>query len=116
MNEKFLQQMKENLLTQKKELVSKSARVVDIDTDGDETDEIQANMILELAGQLSDRNLEKIGQIDEALKKISNKDYGLCEDCGEEISEKRLNINPYFLTCILCAEEREAEIRQKGRY
>jgi DnaK suppressor protein len=42
-----------------------------------------------------------------ALEKMDNNEYGLCDDCGDEIPEKRLSINPYFLTCVGCAEERE---------
>lgn len=89
---------------------------VDIDTSGDETDEIQGNMLLELVNQLSSRDNFKITRINDALQKIENNTYGLCEDCGENIPEKRLLANPHFLTCIFCAEDRELEDKQRKRF
>jgi DnaK suppressor protein len=113
----FVRKVKEQLLMQRKELTGKTIRnhgmdVVDID--GDETDEIQGTMLIELNNQLYTRNNSKLAQIDGALQRIDEKTYGLCEDCGEDILEKRLLINPYFLTCISCAEEREAENKKRG--
>lgn len=115
MNKVFFQEMKNNLLSQKKSIISKSTRNLEIDTDGDEIDEIQANVLLELANQLEGRDLVRLQQIDEALRKIENNSYGICQDCDEEIPEKRLLMNPYFTTCVLCSEAREIEQKQKGR-
>ena len=115
MNKVFLQKMKENLLSQKKGLANRSSQSVDIDTDGDETDEIQANMILEVVNQLSSRDNFRITRINDALKRIESKTYGICEDCGENIPEKRLTANPHFLTCVGCAEDRELEEKQRKR-
>src|ERR1700690_113882 len=114
----FLKKMKETLLIQKKEMVVKSTLDKDIDmvdTHGDETDKIQGNLLIELQNQLIIRNAEKLYKIDSALDKIDLKTYGLCEDCGESISEKRLLFNPHFLTCVSCAEERETEEKQRKR-
>jgi len=38
-----------------------------------------------------------------------NLNFGLCEDCDEEISEKRLNVNPLSLRCISCQRIFEEE-------
>lgn len=95
--------------------MKQTKRDVDIDTDGDETDEIQAGILIDINNQLTTRNSEKLVQIAEALHRVDNKTYGLCLDCGEMIPEKRLLINPYFQTCISCAEEREAEVKQRKR-
>lgn len=107
--------MQELLLAQKEELLGHARQEISIDTDGDETDEIQGNMLLEMSKQLSTRNSIKISQIDAALKRIEDGTYGLCQDCEEPILEKRLLSNPYFQTCISCAEEREAEEKQRKR-
>jgi len=115
MNKNFLKQMKETLLSEKKNITIRFSQPVDIDTEGDETDEIQANMILELANQLSFRDNNKITQINDALHKIEDNTYGLCEDCGDDIPEKRLMANPHFLTCVTCAEERELENKHRKR-
>jgi len=50
---------------------------------------------------------EDLQKIDEAIRKIDEGTYGLCEDCGEEISEERLKILPYAIYCIDCKESRE---------
>lgn len=116
MNKDFLCKMKDSLILQKKEILIKANRVPDIDAEGDETDEIQANLLAELVNQLTTRDIAKIHLIDDALHKIENNTYGLCEDCEDGIPEKRLSANPYFLTCVFCAEEREFEEKQKRRY
>lgn len=115
MNKAFLQRMKSILLSERDDLTKKTSREVDIDTDGDETDEIQANILIELNNQLSTRNAAKLVQIADALHRVDNKTYGLCLDCGEAIPEKRLLINPHFQTCISCAEERESQDKQRKR-
>lgn len=114
-SKKFFTKMKESLLLQKKEIASAVYQPRDIDTDGDETDSIQANMLIELGNQLNTRNSAKISQINGALQRIEDQTYGLCEECGEQIPEKRLLANPHFLTCVSCAEEREAEEKQRKR-
>jgi DnaK suppressor protein len=115
MNKVFLQKMKENLLSQKRDITLRSSQSTDIDTEGDETDEIQANMIMELVNRLSSRDNFRITRINDALQKIAANTYGLCEDCGENIPEKRLLANPHFLTCVACAEDRELEEKQRKR-
>ncbi len=46
-------------------------------------------------------------RIEQALTRISNDDFGYCEDCAEEISEKRLNVDPAALFCLKCANANE---------
>lgn len=43
-------------------------------------------------------------QIDAALDRIKNGQYGICVKCGEKIPEQRLAALPYITTCINCAE------------
>ena len=50
---------------------------------------------------------ENLLKIDEALRKLSEGTYGICEDCGEEISEQRLKILPFAIYCTDCQEKRE---------
>ncbi|MDO9575728.1 MAG: TraR/DksA C4-type zinc finger protein [bacterium] len=48
-----------------------------------------------------------LGKIDRALKKISNNEYGVCENCGKEIERERLKCIPYVEFCVKCEEERK---------
>jgi DnaK suppressor protein len=50
---------------------------------------------------------ENLLKIDEALRKLSEGTYGICEDCGEAISEQRLKILPFAIFCTDCQERRE---------
>lgn len=110
-----LKKIKEKLLLQQKELAIQPIKKPDIDTDGDEIDEIQGNMLIELHNQFIIRNGEKLIQIEDALKRVEDRSYGVCQDCEEDIPEKRLLINPYFLTCVACAEDREIDIKQRKK-
>ena len=46
-----------------------------------------------------------VSQINSALHRIETGDYGICTECGAEISEGRLEIVPYAALCIKCAEK-----------
>lgn len=106
----LLQQQKEEIM-----LFIKNHHV-EIDFDGDETDEIQAKILARSAAQILARNQEKLGKIESALKKIDGgHNFGQCEECGEDIAEKRLLINPGFNTCIGCAEDLEILRKNQGR-
>lgn len=48
--------------------------------------------------------LKRIGQ---ALGRIRDHEYGYCVECGEEIAENRLGIDPAASLCIRCASEQE---------
>jgi DnaK suppressor protein len=46
----------------------------------------------------------ELARIDAALSRIKDNDYGYCLNCGEEIAEKRLEIDPAATHCIKCAK------------
>ena len=112
----FIEQTKQSLLEQNTKLLNQIQQEVGVDIDGDETDEIQGNMLLEVTAKIYHRNNNKIKKIIDTLTKIDNGTYGICEDCEDEISEKRLSINPCFNTCVICAEIREKEESQRKRF
>ena len=53
------------------------------------------------------RNELELKRIDSALERIKTGDYGYCLRCDEEISEKRLEVNPTATLCIECASQKE---------
>jgi DnaK suppressor protein len=63
--------------------------------------------------RIADRDRALVGQIDEALRRIDDGLYGLCESCGETISERRLDVQPTATQCIDC--KTLAEEAQRGR-
>ena len=64
--------------------------------------------------RIRDRERKLIGKIKEALERIDNKTYGLCEECGEDISEARLKARPVTTLCIDCKKHQENEEKVKG--
>jgi DnaK suppressor protein len=115
LKKKFIVSMKEKLLLEKGILLKKLNSTSDIDSDGDDTDAIQAHILLDLQQRFAGMNNQKLSSIDEAIRKIDDNSYGVCTDCEEDISEKRLLANPYFITCISCAEAREVDEKQRKK-
>jgi len=109
MQKEFIEQIEKSLIAKRDEILQnlKSKSEHEIDLDGDETDIIQGNFIASIESQVSQMEQIKITQINNTILKIKNGEFGICEECGEEIGEKRLLVNPSFLTCISCAEKLE---------
>jgi DnaK suppressor protein len=53
------------------------------------------------------RSAMELQRIESALARIRSGDYGYCAECGEEIAERRLRIDPSALICIVCAQAAE---------
>jgi len=67
-----------------------------------------------ITSMLSERDRIKISQIDAALKRIGEVRYGLCETCGLEISEERLNAIPFTRLCRDCQHDQERAAKTRG--
>ncbi len=74
------------------------------------TAEVDQHFMLSLKER--ERNLLK--QIDDALARMTANQYGICEDCGEEIPLRRLQVRPMTTLCIACKtlQEEDEKIRQ----
>jgi DnaK suppressor protein len=64
--------------------------------------------------RIRDRERKLIGKIKEALERIDNGSYGICEICGEEISEARLKARPMTTLCIECKRKQETDEKMRG--
>ena len=60
-----------------------------------------------LQGDLEEHEWVKLKQVEVALKKVGDGEYGICEQCEQEILETRLEIMPYTEFCIQCLSEIE---------
>lgn len=67
------------------------------------TEESNANLTL----SIREREMQIVAEIDEALDRIENGFFGICEECEEEISEDRLKAAPETTLCIDCKKEQE---------
>jgi DnaK suppressor protein len=63
--------------------------------------------------RVKDRERKLALKVEEALKRIEDGTYGICEFCGEEISEKRLEARPVTTSCVECKREEEEQERQR---
>ncbi len=59
--------------------------------------------------RIRDRERRLILKIREAINRIENGTYGICEECGEDISKQRLKARPVTTLCIECKTVQEAE-------
>ena len=64
--------------------------------------------------RIRDRERKLIAKIKEALERIENGTYGICELCGEEISEARLKARPVTTLCIDCKTKQEVDEKVRG--
>ncbi|HKQ31719.1 MAG TPA: RNA polymerase-binding protein DksA [Thermodesulfobacteriota bacterium] len=72
----------------------------------------ESNSTIELRKR--DRERKLIQKIRKAIQKTEDGSYGVCEICGEEITEDRLEVRPETTLCIGCKEEQEEVERQFG--
>lgn len=49
----------------------------------------------------------ELSQINDAIERLDNGQYGICSSCGKKIDPKRLQVLPYAETCIHCAKQQE---------
>lgn len=61
--------------------------------------------------RIKDRERKLIMKVEEALDRIDNETFGICESCGKPISEKRLMARPVTTLCIECKTEKEDQER-----
>ena len=65
---------------------------------------------------LGDRDREKVQAIDEALGRVNDGGYGICESCEGEIAEARLQALPFTRLCVNCQADREREMKLNRRF
>jgi DnaK suppressor protein len=78
----------------------------------DEDAQALSEMLQVLASQRNRGQAELVGRIDRALRKLAQapEDFGLCEDCEEEIDARRLALMPYATRCPACQAKAEPRL------
>src|ERR1041385_7926877 len=115
----FLKQASEMLDEMKRQLMREMQGRVKEETDGskdegrDTYDLASDERDREINFILNDREREKLVAIDEALERIKDKSYGLCESCEGEIQLGRLKVLPFTRLCVKCQEENEKESKRQ---
>ena len=107
--------IKEMLLKKREDLVLEISRRSKASTEsaaqdiGDILDSVSEERTRELDMILTDREKRKLAQIDDAIDRIDENTYGLCEDCGVKIPKARLRVLPFAKYCVECQEKTERE-------
>lgn len=73
----------------------------------DEGDKASSETTQKLAYRIIERDRNLLKKIERALEKFEDNTYGICEECEEEISFKRLKVRPVTTLCIDCKEDEE---------
>src|SRR5512140_3675135 len=78
----------------------------------DEDAQALSEMMQVLASKRNEGQTALLRQIDHALTKLIDapEDFGLCEECEEEISPKRLSLVPYATLCVACQSKRDPKL------
>jgi DnaK suppressor protein len=79
-----------------------------IDSAMDSADQSALDMDQGIDYSLLEMKYEQYKDIADAFRKLQNNSYGQCEECGEEIDIKRLEVNPLARYCIACKTNKEA--------
>ena len=53
-------------------------------------------------------------KIKNALDRLDNGTFGICDECAEDISDKRLKARPVTTLCINCKKKQENQEKVKG--
>jgi len=115
----FLKQAADTLQETKKQLLREMQGRVKEETEGvkdegrDTYDLASDERDREINFILNDREREKLHAIDEALQRIKDKTYGICESCEGEIQLGRLKVLPFTRLCVKCQEETEKESKRQ---
>jgi DnaK suppressor protein len=64
--------------------------------------------------RIRDRERKLIAKMQEAIKRIDEGTFGVCDSCGGPISEKRLMARPVTTECIDCKTKQEKLEKLKG--
>jgi DnaK suppressor protein len=64
--------------------------------------------------RIRDRERKLIAKMQEAIKRIDDGTFGICDACGGPISEKRLTARPVTTQCIDCKTKEEKMEKQRG--
>lgn len=115
LNPKQLEKFK-SLLSEKRRLLLQQANetlenemILSADDRFDEVDQASSEYMQAFSFRLRGRERHLMNKIEYALRKIDEGSYGICEECEEPISSKRLQARPEAPLCIQCKEAQEKE-------
>ena len=108
----LLEKQMEELLNGAEKTVTEMSTQKNVFADPTDRAEMESNRNFEL--RIRERERKLIMKIKEALKRIDNGEFGICESCGEEIGLERLRARPVTTLCIDCKTEEEQQEKRNA--
>ena len=109
----ILEEKKEEILRNAKRTLNEDM-TLDVDDLPDEMDLASSEYLQSFQFRLRGREKTFLKKIDHALAKIDQGTFGICEECEEPISMKRLEARPETTLCIRCKEDQERTEKAYG--
>lgn len=120
LKKKDLARFREILTQRRKDILRNAQRTLSedmtLDSDDlpDEMDLASTEYLHAFTFRLRGREKSYLTKIDKAIERIDNGTFGICEECGEPISPKRLEARLETTLCIRCKEDQEREEKAYG--
>ena len=113
LDKKTIAKFKKILLKEREQIVGEVKQIVEsskemgqdgIQDIGDEAANIYNKQVLL---SLNENERTRLQEVDESLDRIENGTYGICDECGEPIGLKRLEVRPVAKYCVPCKTKME---------
>jgi len=113
LDRKTITKFKKILLKEREQIVGEVKQIVEsskemgqdgIQDIGDEAANIYNKQVLL---SLNENERMRLQEVDESLDRMENRTYGICEECGELIGLKRLEVRPVAKYCVPCKTKLE---------
>jgi DnaK suppressor protein len=119
MESKDMQFFKEHLNEMLQDILKQGEETLEDMTDASEVyadpaDRATAESDRSFTLRLRDRERKLIKKVQEALERIEDGSYGICEECGEDIGVPRLKARPVTTLCIKCKSKQEEDEHVRG--
>ncbi len=119
MTDEQLAHFKEKLLAMSDELLSEAHKTISDMTDSggnfpDPTDRASAESDRNFELRIRDRERKLLAKIKSAISRIEDESYGICDDCGDDITIARLEARPVTTLCIECKTQQEQTEKTKA--
>lgn len=108
-----LEEMKEKIINDVEQTLSEMTTQNGNIPDPNDRATVESDRNFEL--RIRDRERKLMNKIEEALGRIDDASYGICDSCGEDIAVKRLEARPVAKFCIDCKTKQEQREKAQGR-
>jgi len=120
MDKEQLEQFRSQLLEKREEILAEAGKTLSEMTDQttnipDPNDRatVESGRSFEL--RIRDRERKLLAKIEEAIGRLDEGEYGVCDGCGEDIGIKRLEARPVTTFCIDCKTLQETKEKSQGK-